>query len=53
VPFEGERPAGNPVDLLTGFVNEHGEALGRPVGVAVDRQVRFSSPTTSATGSGG
>jgi glucose/arabinose dehydrogenase len=26
------------VDCLTGFVNERGEALGRPVGVAVDRQ---------------
>jgi glucose/arabinose dehydrogenase len=38
VPFEGGWPAGDPVDCLTGFVNEHGEALGRPVGVAVDRQ---------------
>jgi glucose/arabinose dehydrogenase len=38
VPFEGGRPAGDPVDVLTGFVNEDGEALGRPVGVAIDRQ---------------
>jgi glucose/arabinose dehydrogenase len=37
VPFEGGRPAGDPVDVLTGFVNEDGEALGRPVGVAIDR----------------
>ena len=25
-----------PVDVLTGFVKENGEAMGRPVGVAVD-----------------
>jgi glucose/arabinose dehydrogenase len=37
VPFENGRPAGDPVDVLTGFVNADGEALGRPVGVAIDR----------------
>jgi glucose/arabinose dehydrogenase len=37
VPFEDGRPAGGPVDVLTGFVNADGEALGRPVGVALDR----------------
>lgn len=37
VPFANGRPAGKPEDLLTGFVNAEGEALGRPVGVAVDR----------------
>jgi glucose/arabinose dehydrogenase len=37
VPFEGGRPAGAPVDVLTGFVNAEGEALGRPVGVVIDR----------------
>ena len=26
-----------PEDVLTGFVDERGEARGRPVGVAVDR----------------
>lgn len=36
VPFRGGRPNGMPVDVLTGFVNEDGEAYGRPVGVAVD-----------------
>jgi glucose/arabinose dehydrogenase len=36
VPFAGGRPQGMPRDVLTGFVNEDGEALGRPVGVAVD-----------------
>jgi glucose/arabinose dehydrogenase len=35
--FEGGRPAGDPVDVLTGFVNAAGEARGRPVGVALDR----------------
>jgi glucose/arabinose dehydrogenase len=37
VPFEDGRPAGEPVDVLTGFVNEDDEAQGRPVGVAIDR----------------
>jgi glucose/arabinose dehydrogenase len=36
VPFGGGRPAGPPVDVLTGFVNGDGDALGRPVGVAID-----------------
>jgi glucose/arabinose dehydrogenase len=38
VPFEGGRPAGDPVDVLTGFVDERGNAMGRPVGVAIDRR---------------
>jgi glucose/arabinose dehydrogenase len=38
VPFENGRAAGKPEDVLTGFVNDRGEALGRPVGVAVDRK---------------
>src|SRR5688572_11947835 len=37
VPFANGRPAGHPEDVLTGFVNADGDALGRPVGVAVDR----------------
>jgi hypothetical protein len=37
VPFEGGQPAGEPVDVLTGFVNEDGEAQGRPVGVTLDQ----------------
>jgi glucose/arabinose dehydrogenase len=36
VPFTNGRPAGEPVDVLTGFLSERGEARGRPVGVAVD-----------------
>jgi glucose/arabinose dehydrogenase len=38
VPFDGARPGGPPVDVLTGFLDEDGKALGRPVGVAVDRR---------------
>ncbi len=34
VPFEGGRPAGQPVDVLTGFLSADGEAMGRPVGTA-------------------
>lgn len=37
VPFADGRPAGLPQDVLTGFINEKGEARGRPVGVAVGR----------------
>ena len=37
VPFADGRPSGKPVDILTGFLSENGEALGRPVGVAIDR----------------
>ena len=37
VPFRDGMPSGLPADVLTGFVNEDGEAYGRPVGVAIDR----------------
>ncbi len=37
VPFRDGRPAGPPEDILTGFLDAQGDALGRPVGVAVDR----------------
>ena len=36
VPFADGKPSGMPVDVLTGFVDGHGDAHGRPVGVAVD-----------------
>ncbi len=36
VPFANGVPQGRPIDLLSGFVNDAGEALGRPVGVAID-----------------
>ncbi len=38
VPFSGGKPLGQPIDVLTGFVNAEGEALGRPVGVAIDKR---------------
>jgi len=38
VPFEHGRPAGAPIDVLTGFLGDDGEAMGRPVGVAIDRR---------------
>jgi glucose/arabinose dehydrogenase len=37
VPFADGRPVGAPEDVLTAFVDGAGNALGRPVGVAVDR----------------
>ncbi|MGK8437047.1 PQQ-dependent sugar dehydrogenase [Ectopseudomonas hydrolytica] len=36
VPFENGRPAGKPIDFVTGFRNEDGKTRGRPVGVTVD-----------------
>ncbi len=36
VPFTGGKPSGPPVDVLTGFVDDNGDARGRPVGVAID-----------------
>jgi hypothetical protein len=36
VPFRAGRPAGPPLDVLTGFLSEEGTAYGRPVGVALD-----------------
>jgi len=38
VPFRGSMPFGYPVDVLTGFVSADGDAFGRPVGVALDKQ---------------
>ena len=37
VPFANGRPNGMPEDVLTGFVDENGNAHGRPVGVAIDK----------------
>jgi len=36
IPFRDGRPAGPPVDFVTGFLGEDGQARGRPVGVTVD-----------------
>ncbi|AKJ31207.1 PQQ-dependent sugar dehydrogenase [Caldimonas brevitalea] len=37
VPFRDGQPSGRPLEVLTGFVNDQGEAQGRPVGVALDQ----------------
>lgn len=37
VPFGDGKPNGQPITVLDGFVNENDEAMGRPVGVAVDK----------------
>jgi glucose/arabinose dehydrogenase len=37
VPFTGGVPSGLPIEVLTGFVKENGDAMGRPVGVAIDK----------------
>jgi glucose/arabinose dehydrogenase len=36
VPFRDGRPAGDPVDFVSGFLNNDGNTRGRPVGVTVD-----------------
>jgi len=37
VPFANGKPTGPPQAFLTGFLDAKDQALGRPVGVAVDR----------------
>lgn len=37
VPFSSGKPAGPPQDILTGFISDDDKALGRPVGVAIDK----------------
>jgi glucose/arabinose dehydrogenase len=37
VPFKNGKPSGAPIDVLTGFLSEEGNAFGRPVGVVVDK----------------
>jgi glucose/arabinose dehydrogenase len=37
IRFAGGRPVGKPVNFVAGFLNQKGDARGRPVGVAIDR----------------
>ncbi|WP_236175773.1 PQQ-dependent sugar dehydrogenase [Pseudomonas pseudonitroreducens] len=37
IPFAGGKPNGQPMTVLDGFINDKDEAMGRPVGVAVDK----------------
>ena len=36
VPFRDGRPAGEPIDFVSGFLGDDGKARGRPVGVTAD-----------------
>jgi glucose/arabinose dehydrogenase len=38
VPFSAGKPSGNPVDVLSGFLSDNEEAMGRPVGVVINQQ---------------
>ena len=38
VPFKEGRPSGAPLDVLTGFLSQDGNAYGRPVGVVIDQR---------------
>jgi len=38
VPFKGGHPSGPPADVLAGFLDNDGNARGRPVGVAIDKK---------------
>ena len=38
IPFVNGKPSGNPVDVLTGFIDGEGRAMGRPVGVFIDKR---------------
>ena len=37
VPFSGGKPNGTAQDVVTGFLDDKGQARGRPVGVALDK----------------
>jgi len=38
VPFTDGMPSGDPLEVLTGFIKaDSGDAMGRPVGVAIDK----------------
>jgi glucose/arabinose dehydrogenase len=38
VPFNAGKPVGKPVEVLSGFLNDKEQAMGRPVGVVIDQQ---------------
>ena len=38
IPFRDGKPAGQPVEVLSGFRSPDGNAYGRPVGVAIDKR---------------
>nr|BFD43681.1 sorbosone dehydrogenase family protein [Pseudomonas sp. FFPRI_1] len=38
VPFSAGKPQGQPIDVLSGFLDSDENAMGRPVGVVIDQQ---------------
>jgi glucose/arabinose dehydrogenase len=38
IPFANGKPSGDPLEVLTGFLDDKGNARGRPVGLAIDRR---------------
>ncbi|WP_339901487.1 sorbosone dehydrogenase family protein [Paraglaciecola polaris] len=38
VPFSDQQPAGKPIEILSGFLSQDGQAQGRPVGVEINKQ---------------
>jgi glucose/arabinose dehydrogenase len=38
VPFAAGKPTGQPLDVLSGFLDKDENAMGRPVGVVIDQQ---------------
>src|SRR5690606_14910049 len=36
IPFRDDEPAGDPIDFVSGFLQDDGRTRGRPVGVTVD-----------------
>ena len=38
VPFRNGAPSGQPIDVVKGFIRDNGDAMGRPVGVAIDKE---------------
>ncbi|SPJ33771.1 PQQ-dependent sugar dehydrogenase [Kushneria phyllosphaerae] len=50
VPFENGKPAGDPVDFVSGFLTDDGHTRGRPVGVSVapDGSVIVADDLTNA-----
>lgn len=38
VPFNAGKPTGQPIDVLSGFLNDEEKAMGRPVGVVINQQ---------------
>lgn len=51
IPFANGRPSNRPVDFVTGFLTEDGQARGRPVGVTFDptRRLLFVADDLSNT----